>query len=449
MLGITDPAYPDMVKTINDAVDESGISAAGGVSGFLFRKQTDEDYRRNTAAEDFYDSRGNVTAVAKAFLNDPALKTEFDKLGPLAFFEKYGKDIDQLAKPKTQPADFSQGGFTPQGTTTGSRATAPVTSSQIPTRPPFELTEENIREAIRNQTEKPTAEQVNTIDAFLDSKGIETDAQLIEATRKGDVAPEDARFVAYVMGMTHTGTSADKMALTQKLLNGMQFGDMDVGMQQASTMAYNQQQSAINMANLELRAQKHQLDIAKYDGEQGQEIIEDTQGWANELFAVVGYMKKNDDGKYEAVSGATFDGTKEQARDIGRLINRLVPKLRQSRSLGNYGDGVSPQSQAYQDRLNPALNFYVQALANDDDAGFFDGRFYQDFFRPNADGTTDFDLKRIRIAEKGPSDSIRRIAYVDEDGVNSQEIDMSDIQKDNPIVARLLAEAAMANGMVD
>lgn len=454
ILGITDPEEYDRYKAIEKAVEDAGINAAGGKTGYLFKRQSDEELARNTAAENFYDVASNRLNTARAIFNDPELKKEFDKLGPLAFFEKYGKDMEQLAKPKTQPADPSQGGFVPKGTTPGSRATT-STKPQIATRPPFELTEENIREAIRNQTEKPTQEQINTISAFLDSKGIETDAELVEATKKGEVAPEDARFVAYVMGMTHSGTSADKMALTQKLLNGMQFGDMDVGMQEASNMAYNQQQSAMNMASLELRYNKHRLDIQKYDNEQGRKIIEDTQDWANRLFAAVGYMKKNDDGEYEAISGATFDGTAKQATDVQRLISQLIPKLRQSKSLGDYGvdangDPIpSPQSQAYMDRLNPALNFYVQALAYDDDAGFFDGRFYKDFFRPNADGTTDFDLKRIRIAEKGPNDSIRRIAYVDEDGVNSQEIDMSDIQSENPIIARLLAEAAMKNGMVD
>jgi hypothetical protein len=87
-------------------------------------------------------------------------------------------------------------------------------------------------------------------------------------------------------------------------------------------------------------------------------------------------------------------------------------------------------------------------MANADEGSIFGGQFYADFFRPNADGTTDFDLKRIRIARKGPKGVIQRIAYVDEDGVNSQEIDMSDIQSDNPIVARLLAKAATVNGMV-
>jgi hypothetical protein len=452
MLGITDPEEYDMLSTVKDAVEEAGIASAGGKSGFLFKDQTNEDYERNTAAEKFYDRQSNQLAIAKAIVRRPELKREFETLGPLAFFEKYGKDIDQLAKPQRPQGLPSQGGYTPEGTTVSGRPSS-AAAPQIATRPPFELTVDNIREAIKNQTAKPTQEQVTAISSFLDSKGIETDADLITATKNGSVAPEDARFVAYVMGMTHSGTTSDKMNETQKLLNAMTYGDREVGQKERSTMDYNAGQSARATAQLQLDYEKHQFNVGKYDNEAAVKIIEDTQDWANELFAAVGYMKKNDGGEYVAVKGAEFDGTVEQATEIGRLINRLVPKLNQSGAFGTYrdanGDPVpSPQAQAFMDRLNPALNFYAQAMANSDEAGIFDGQFYADFFRPNADGTTDFDLKRIRIARKGPNDAIQRIAYVDEDGVNSQEIDISDIQRDNPIVANLLAKTARANGMV-
>lgn len=455
MLGMENPEEYEMLGTVNKAVEESGISAAGGKSGFLFKNQSTEDYERNTAAEDFYDRQSNQVAVAKAISRRPELKKEFETLGPLAFFEKYGKDIDQLAKPQRPQGSPSQGGYTPKGTAVSGPASAggATTAPQIATRPPFELTEENIREAIKNQTEQPTQEQIATISSFLDSKGIETDADLITATKNGNVVPEDARFVAYVMGMTHSGNTSDKMNETQKLLNAMTYGDREVGQRERSTMDYNAGQSARATAQLQLDYQKHQFNVGKYDNEAAVKIIEETQDWANELFAAVGYMEKNDDGEYVAVEGAEFDGTVEQATEVGRLINRLVPKLNQSGAFGTYqdanGDPVpSPQAQAFMDRLNPALNFYAQAMANSDEAGIFDGQFYADFFRPNADGTTDFDLKRIRIARKGPNDAIQRIAYVDEDGVNSQEIDISDIQRDNPIVANLLAKTARANGMV-
>lgn len=102
VLGITDPEEYDMLQTVTTAVEESGINAAGGKSGFLFQNQTNEVYEKNTAAEKFYDRQTNTVAVAKALFRNPELKTEFDKLGPMAFYEKYGDNIQQLGKPERQ-----------------------------------------------------------------------------------------------------------------------------------------------------------------------------------------------------------------------------------------------------------------------------------------------------------------------------------------------------------
>tara|TARA_B110000858_G_C17801445_1_gene475539 strand:+ start:116 stop:2404 length:2289 start_codon:yes stop_codon:yes gene_type:complete len=459
VLGITDPEEYDMLQTVTAAVEESGINAAGGKSGFLFQNQTNEDYGKNTAAEDFYDKQSNKVAVAKAIFRNPELKTEFDKLGPLAFHEKYGDNIQDLGKPQGTQSEpsrtgLSQGGYTPEGTTIGPRPTGPsAVAPQLKTQPPFELTADNIRSAIKNKTEKVTAEQTTEINSFLNRNGIETDQDLIEAANNGTIAPEDAFKTAYIMGMTHKGTTSERMGEAQKLINAFTFGDRDVGIAQKATMDYNAAGSARAGATLRLNYEKHNLAIKQYDTEAGQKVVTDTEAWANKLFAAVGYMEKGDDGEYSVVEGAAFDGTKEQANKIGKLISMLIPKINQASSSGVYTDAdgeptTSPQSQAYLDRLNPALNFYAQALANADEGSIFGGQFWADFFRPNAGGTIDFDLKRIRIARKGSKGAIQRIAYVDEDGVNSQEIDMSDIQGDNPIVARLLAKAAIANGMV-
>ena len=454
MSGITDPEEYDMLLAVTTAVEESGINAAGGKSGFLFQNQTNEVYEQNTAAEKFYDRQANKDAVAKALFRNPVLKTEFDKLGPKAFYEKYGDNIQQLGKPERTPPDPSQGGYTPKGTTVGGRPSGNATTApQLKTQPPFELTAGNIRMAIKNKTEKVTAEQTAEIGSFLDRNGINTDQELIEAANNGTIAPEDAFKTAYIMGMTHKGSTTERMGEAQKLINAFTFGDRDVGIAEKSTMDYNAASSARAGATLRLQYEQHNLAVKQYDTEAGQQIVEDTQAWSNELFATIGYMEKGDDGEYSVVEGATFDGTKDEATAIGNLISRLIPKINQASSSGVYTDAngepiASPQSQAYLDRLNPALNFYAQAMANADEGSIFGGQFYADFFRPNADGTTDFDLKRIRIARKGPKGVIQRIAYVDEDGVNSQEIDMSDIQSDNPIVARLLAKAATVNGMV-
>ena len=61
------------------------------------------------------------------------------------------------------------------------------------------------------------------------------------------------------------------------------------------------------------------------------------------------------------------------------------------------------------------------------------------------DGTTDFDLANVRVAKVKDGKPVS-IAYVDQEGVRSQAVDIAAIQKDSKAVARLLALAATTNG---
>ena len=93
------------------------------------------------------------------------------------------------------------------------------------------------------------------------------------------------------------------------------------------------------------------------------------------------------------------------------------------------------------------LSLYLQSKANADPGGLFDGEFYKDFFRRDPDGTIDFDLNNVRIG-KTKNGKPTTIVYADQEGVRSQSIDVEDLQKDSKVIARLLIEAAAANGQV-
>jgi hypothetical protein len=423
MLGITDPEEYDMLSTVKDAVEESGIASAGGKSGFLFKDQTNEDYERNTAAEKFYDRQSNQVAIAKAIVRRPELKREFETLGPLAFFEKYGKDIDQLAKPQRPQGSPSQGGYTPEGTTVSGRSSA-AAAPQIATRPPFELTVDNIREAIKNQTAKPTQEQVTAISSFLDSKGIETDADLITATKNGSVVPEDARFVAYVMGMTHSGTTSDKMNETQKLLNAMTYGDRDVGVQEQEQIKSYRSQAATARATLELEA-------AKYDGTQAEGIAQKGAEAVLKIQQDLGLMDENGN-----PTAKDFEADGDDALKIARRIPGFTTRLMRAKG--------PLEAEAGMVALNQMLGLYMQAKAASDPNGTFSGENFKDIFRPEPNGSINFDANNVRVAEKNASGMVTKVAYV-RDGVLSQAVTVTDLKGDEASVAGLLIAAAKKN----
>jgi len=423
MLGITDPEEYDMLSTVKDAVEEAGIASAGGKSGFLFKDQTNEDYERNTAAEKFYDRQSNQLAIAKAIVRRPKLKREFETLGPLAFFEKYGKDIDQLAKPQRPQGSPSQGGYTPEGTTVSGRPSS-AAAPQIATRPPFELTVDNIREAIKNQTAKPTQEQVTAISSFLDSKGIQTDADLITATKNGSVAPEDARFVAYVLGMTHSGTTSDKMNETQKLLNAMTYGDRDVGVQEQEQIKSSRSQAATARAT-------YQLEAAKYDGTQAEEIAKKGAEAVLKIQQDLGLMDA--DGN---PTDKIFEADGDDALKIARRIPGFTTRLMRAKG--------PLEAEAGMVALNQMLGLYMQAKAASDPNGIFSGENFKDIFRPEPNGSIDFDANNVRVAEKNASGMVTKVAYV-RDGVLSQAVTVTNLKGDEASVAGLLISAAKKN----
>jgi hypothetical protein len=151
----------------------------------------------------------------------------------------------------------------------------------------------------------------------------------------------------------------------------------------------------------------------------------------NKVYQQLGMM--DEDGEF---TDNAFDGDENDALLIGREISRFIPRLKTAQG--------TVSGQAGMDYLNPMLSLYLQSQANADKGGVFGGETYKDFFRQNPDGTTDFDLKNVRVGKMVNGKPVS-LVYADQGGVRSQAVDISTIQGDSKVIANLLVTAAVAN----
>ena len=403
--GITDRRELDFISDMQKTIAGSDIGKMGNKSGY-FRKQSEADYDANSAAETFYGK--NETAIGKALYRNSDLKAEFDELGPKDFATKY-KDVDL----KT---------LIPAG---------PAQTMSIATAPTFALTPENIKQAIMTQTENPTAEQKSQISAFLTSKGVKTEADLTAALKAQEINEQDGQMIAWVMGATHSGNTAQKAALAQKLTNGIVRGDQEVGLYQQAQLEGSRAQGAAATRNAQTNYMKAMQESRKYDQEAVGNMLEVGEKALNEVYTQLGLL--DEDGKE---TGDNFDGDEDDAKFISRKIMAFIPRLKSAQG--------PVSGQAGMDFLNPMLSLYLQAQANADKASLFNSETYADFFRKNPDGNTDFDLQNVQFGKVVNGKPVS-LVYMDQAGVRSQEVPIRTIQKDNKVIAKLLVTAAAAN----
>ena len=285
----------------------------------------------------------------------------------------------------------------------------------------IELSEDNIREAIIKGTENPTNAQVQQVSTFLQENKISTDKEVVEAVKEGKVSKPDARQVAWVMGMTHDGTAADKAALTQKLLNGIERGDMDVGRKDQTAMEISaaqesryalQARTAFNTYNLEYqKAQRgYGKEAQEFQTAKVQPFIEEVQ--------VLAGIAKYVDGKFLNTAG-DLKATPKTLKSLGRKIQSFQPIVNQAVD--------ASQLAMANNAVTMALNLYAQMGATLDEGSF--GQGWVDLFSAETGGTIEFDSKKIRVGkvEKG---KVVSLAYVDDRGQVSQTIPVDKIRDD-------------------
>ena len=327
--------------------------------------------------------------------------------------------VDRMYNP---PTTKTQAGRVPKGTGVG--GPAPTPSDPVIAPPPFELTAENVRDAILKKTANPTEEQKTQIDTFLKSKGIDNDTQLAAAIERGEINRQEGLMLGWVLGATAEGDTNVKAGIAQKIENLIDRGDQNVGVLQQEQINSARSQAATARATLELEA-------AKYDGTQAEGIAQKGAEGILKIQQDLGLMDENGN-----PTAKEFEADGDDALKIARRIPGFTTRLMRAKG--------PLEAEAGMVALNGMLGLYMQAKAASDPNGTFSGENFKDIFRPEPNGSINFDANNVRVAEKNASGMVTKVAYV-RDGVLSQAVSVTDLKGDEASVAGLLIAAAKKN----
>ena len=304
----------------------------------------------------------------------------------------------------------------------------------------FELTPENISAAIKNNPNPPTKEQAEAVSDFLDSKGIRTEEGLRKAINAGEIADNDAMAIALLAGMAADGTTQDKDKTSQTIMNFIAGRDFETTKYQQAAMDDAEKARATAQYIAETDREKLLLEARQYDDGQQKDATEAAAGLlerVSEIYDMGEYAGEGENRRFE-FDGSDFEpGDEDTSRRVGREISRYIikhpPRSKGPKSLESYLNG-----------MKASVGFYLQGLAAQDESDFFSTDNFADFFRAEPSGTFSFDLNQVRVGRIKNGNPIT-LNYVGVDGVESSEVKLATIQKEFPVLARILKTAALAN----
>jgi len=334
--------------------------------------------------------------------------------------------IDAMYNP---PTTKTQPGRVPKGTGVG--GPAPTPSDPVIAPPPFELTAENVRDAILKKTANPTDEQKTQINTFLKAKGIDNDAQLEAALKRGEINRQEGLMLGWVLGATAEGDTNVKAGIAQNIENLIDRGDQDVGTLQQAQLESAQAQGAAATSQAQTAYAKFQLENKRYDSTQAEALAQTGADAFLKIQQELGLMDENGE-----PTDNDFEANDSQTLKIARRIPGFTKRLMRAQG--------PLEAEAGMVALNGMLGLYMQAKAASDPNGILSGENFKDIFRPEPNGSIDFDANNVRVAEKNASGNVTKIAYV-RDGVLSQAVTVSDLKADEASVAGLLIAAAKKN----
>jgi hypothetical protein len=334
--------------------------------------------------------------------------------------------IDAMYNP---PTTKTQPGRVPKGTGVG--GPAPTPSDPVIAPPPFELTAENVRDAILKKTADPTDEQKTQINTFLKAKGIDNDAQLESALKRGEINRQEGLMLGWVLGATAEGDTNVKAGIAQNIENLIVRGDQDVGTLQQAQLESAQAQGAAATSQAQTAYAEFQLQNKRFDSTQAEALAQTGAAAYLKIQQELGLMDENGE-----PTDNDFEATDSNTRKIARRIPGFTKRLMRAQG--------PLEAEAGMVALNGMLGLYMQAKAKSDPNGILSGENFKDIFRPEPNGSVDFDANNVRVAEKNASGNVTKIAYV-RDGVLSQAVSVSDLKDDEASVAGLLITAAKKN----
>jgi hypothetical protein len=305
------------------------------------------------------------------------------------------------------------------------------------TMPDFNLSPESVREAILSNTEVPTQQQQVAVSNVLSERGISNEDELVQRAQQGQISPTDQRMIAWVMASTHSGSSSEKAALAQNLINRMERGDMDVGVAQQASIESARDQIALAGRNYLLNLDKFRLESGQYNSEAAQLVAESSENLLISAGKIVGFMDED---------GTPTDANPKLGEEQALQLARLLPGAN-IRFRTDLDSGASPQViNAHLRGLNGVTSLYLQAMAGDNKYGMFNSEFWADFLRPDAPNRLDdFDLRNIQFGPNVVNGQPTSFAYVDDQGIRGQTISFAEVREDSQPLFNTLYYAAQAN----
>jgi len=391
-LGLDLKSYP-LYEGIREATDK--LRSAGGISG-IFDDQSGKSYKTNTAAEKWYDT--NSPDLAKQMLKNPAIKTKFDSLGPVKFFQQYGVDTaGGQVEPKNMLASIQP--------------------------PPFPLTKENIIAAITDQSKRPTKEQRDDMVQFLVDNDVVTDAKFRAGIESSKLPPEEAAAAIWTAVAYGPGTPAERTAEGQRLINLARRGDTKVGVEAQDRIDSRAQtrEDNLQMARNKIYADKKAAEVTRE-----QELTDEQRALDREELKTA---QKYVDGVSERYF-TTVEAGPPSAKQAKKIVTQLRPVMQKlKRAQG------PDAKQEILGAVNMMMSSALQGYAVKD--GFFANLTTNDDVD---DGQkTDFNANFIML---GPDQTL---VYAPPGGQAGTEVELEDLQEVDASFAALLKLTAELN----
>jgi len=391
-LGLDLKSYP-LYEGIREATDK--LRSAGGVSG-IFDDQSGKSYKTNTAAEKWYDT--NSPDLAKQMLKNPAIKTKFDSLGPVKFFQQYGVDTaGGQVEPKNMLASIQP--------------------------PPFPLTKENIIAAITDQSKRPTKEQRDDMVQFLVDNDVVTDAKFREGIESSKLPPEEAAAAIWTAVAYGPGTPAERTAEGQRLINLAMRGDTKVGVEAQDRIDSRDQtrKDNLQMARNTIYADKKAAELKRE-----QELTDEQRALdREELKTAQKYVDGVSERYFTTVEAGPPDA--KRSKTIVAQLRPVMQKLKRAQG--------PAAKQEILGAVNMMMSYALQGYAVKD--GFFAHLTTNDDVD---DGQkTDFNANFIML---GPDQTL---VYAPPGGQAGTEVELEDLQEVDASFAALLKLTAELN----
>jgi len=374
---------------LENEISSSDIGSKGGKSGYLFSKQSDEDYELNTAAEKFFDQGENKAHIARVIESNPNAKKKFAEMGPAKFLATYGTDTEG------NPVDAKDigGDITP---------------------PPFKLDIDTIKAAIADKSKEATPQQKEQMVEFLTGQDILSQEDFDAKVAEGKLTELQAIRAVWV---AHSWSEAsDRTAIANNQIDEIERN----GRTEAQVDAN---------ANNALKARALREDKAKVAKAKVVAKEVETAGTVSDT-----HTKRFLEITTDEEDGGRLPPSQALNKKLSTSLRGMFARLKSAQS--------QEAKQAYVDGINPTVSYILQgeAAKNPSLLGWLGEVLTPGEQEVGAGQVGDFNLNYVRNSDDGD------LVYVGPNGVAGESISRKDLEAMDINIYKMLKLAADLNG---